>query len=227
MTNLTKRLTLYIVGLFFLSLAVSFSIYASLGVSPGSSLSYAFALTTGLSVGTTTILLNILYIVIQMVIKKRFDLRDAITQMIIAFAFGFFIDTTLLFLRTFLPTPDAFLLKVVYLMISLVLIGGGLFVNVSAQFTLMPYDQMTKVISTTLNKPFSQVKVKADMIIVTIAGLICLIFLRSFGSIGVGTVISALSIGTIMGWFHNRYHSSIEKWMTPIPTNKEIIYSKK
>jgi len=46
-----KRFSLYIIGLFFLALGVSFSIQADLGVSPVSSLAYAFALASGLSVG--------------------------------------------------------------------------------------------------------------------------------------------------------------------------------
>nr|WP_309098666.1 hypothetical protein [Fredinandcohnia onubensis] len=50
-----KRLSLYIIGLFFLSLGVSFSIQVDLGVSPVSSLAYAFALASGLSVGMMTI----------------------------------------------------------------------------------------------------------------------------------------------------------------------------
>ena len=43
-----KRLILYVFGLFFLTLGISFSIQAGLGVSPVSSLAYAFALTTGI-----------------------------------------------------------------------------------------------------------------------------------------------------------------------------------
>lgn len=55
-----KRVTVYVLGLFFLALGVSISIKADLGVSPVSSLAYAIALTVGLSVGITTILANIL-----------------------------------------------------------------------------------------------------------------------------------------------------------------------
>ena len=71
-----KRLVLYVVGLFFLTLGVSFSIQAGLGVSPVSSLAYAFALTTGLSIGITTVLANVLFIIVQVILNKRIDLKD-------------------------------------------------------------------------------------------------------------------------------------------------------
>lgn len=223
MTTIIKRFTLYVVGMFLISLSVSFSILANLGVSPGSSLSYAFSLTTGLSVGVTTIFLNLLYILIQMLVTKKFDWKDILMQMIIGLSFGTFIDANLLLVRTFLPTPDTVLLQVIYLATGLLLIGVGLFLNVSANYTLMPYDQMTRVISRELNMPFGKIKVRGDMVVLIIAGLICLFFLRSFGSIGVGTVISAISIGKIMGWFNGRFHVAVEQWIaTPQPVQQAI-----
>ena len=71
-----KRLVLYVFGLFFLTLGVSFSIQAGLGVSPVSSLAYAFSLTTGLSIGITTVLANVLFIIIQVILNKRIELKE-------------------------------------------------------------------------------------------------------------------------------------------------------
>ena len=71
-----KRLVLYVFGLFFLSLGVSFSIQAGLGVSPVSSLAYAISLTTGLSIGITTVLANVLFIIVQVILNKRIDLKE-------------------------------------------------------------------------------------------------------------------------------------------------------
>ena len=80
--NITmKRIILYVLGLFFLSLGVSFSIQAGLGVSPVSSLAYAFALTTGLSIGITTVLANVLFIIIQVILSKRIDLKEFALQL--------------------------------------------------------------------------------------------------------------------------------------------------
>ena len=53
--TITKRLVLYVVGLFLLALGATFSIIADIGVSPVTSLAYALALLTGLSVGIMTV----------------------------------------------------------------------------------------------------------------------------------------------------------------------------
>lgn len=90
--QLIKRVLLYVVGLFMLSFGVSLSIYANFGVSPVSSLAYGLSLITGVSVGATTIFTHIIYIIIQMIILKRFDMKYALTQLVIAFLFGFFVQ---------------------------------------------------------------------------------------------------------------------------------------
>lgn len=51
-----KQVTVYLSGLFILTLGLNLSIYAGLGVSPISSLAYAFTLATGISVRLTTII---------------------------------------------------------------------------------------------------------------------------------------------------------------------------
>src|SRR5699024_12441994 len=94
-----KRIFIYIFGLFFLSLGVSFSIEAALGVSPVSSLAYAFALTSGISVGLMTAVANVLFIIIQVIVRRRFYLRDSIVLLSNAFLFGIFIDITLLIVQ--------------------------------------------------------------------------------------------------------------------------------
>ena len=104
-TDTMKRLILYVLGLFFMSLGVSLSIQAGLGVSPVSSLAYALALTTGLSIGITTVLANVLFIIVQVILNKRIDLKEFVLQLIISFLFGFFMDATLFIVQLF-PTPE-------------------------------------------------------------------------------------------------------------------------
>ena len=60
-----KRITLYVLGLFCMSIGISMSIQAGFGVSPVSSLAYASTLTIGLSIGVTMALANVLYILFK------------------------------------------------------------------------------------------------------------------------------------------------------------------
>lgn len=207
-----KRLTLYVVGLFFLSLGVSFSIQADLGVSPVSSLAYAFALTSGFSVGIMTIVANVLFILIQIILSKRIDLIDSLVQLIISFMFGFFMDFTLFLVQLF-PNPETLLIRWLFLIISLFIVALGLLGYFSAKFPLMPYDALTYVISDKFKLKFSKAKILSDLLNVCIAGLVCIIFIQTLGAVGIGTIVAAYFIGKILGWIMPRYQKYLLSWI--------------
>jgi len=207
-----KRLGLYVTGLFVLALGVSFSIQANLGVSPVSSLAYAFALTSGLSVGIMTVAANVLFIIVQVILSKRFNLRESIVQLMIAFIFGLFMDVTLLLLQLF-PAPETLVMRWAFLIISLFVAAIGLLGYFAAKFPLMPYDELTHVISEKFNMELSKAKISSDLLNVVVAGFVCIVFIQSLGAVGIGTVVAALFIGKILGGLTKRYQTYLVQWM--------------
>lgn len=218
----SKQICLYAIGLFLLSFGVSLSITANLGVSPVSSLSLAFSLTSGVAVGLTTVIAHVLFIMIQVLLSKKLDVKNALVQLIIAFLFGFFIDLSL-FIIPFFPAPETAFIQWTYLFVSLFLVAFGLFGYSNAGMTLMPYDELTKTISRECHMPFSKAKIIGDVANVIAAGAICLIFLKSFGSIGIGTVIASISIGKIVGVFNKNYKVLLTQWVFSEEANPEKI----
>ena len=214
-----KRLTLYIGGLFFLTLGVSLSIQAGLGVSPVSSLAYALVLTSGLSIGITTVLANILFILVQIILSKRMDIKDLMLQLIISVVFGFFMDATL-FLVQLLPTPESIVLRCVYLIISLFVVSAGLIGYFTTKLPLMPYDALTYVISEQFKIKFSKAKITGDLINVFVATIMGLVFIQSFGAIGIGTIVAAYFIGKILGWMISRFQEPLQQWVSQ---NEKVI----
>ena len=214
-----KRLTLYIGGLFFLTLGVSLSIQAGLGVSPVSSLAYALVLTSGLSIGITTVLANILFILVQIILSKRMDIKDLMLQLIISVVFGFFMDATL-FLVQLLPAPESIVLRCVYLIISLFVVSAGLIGYFTAKLPLMPYDALTYVISEQFKIKFSKAKITGDLINVFVAAIMGLVFIQSFGAIGIGTIVAAYFIGKILGWMISRFQEPLQQWVNQ---NEKVI----
>lgn len=211
MSKTIKRLVLYVVGLFLLSLGISLSIQAGLGVSPVSSLAYAISLITGVSVGITTVAANILYFFIQVLLKKRFELKQFVIQIVMASLFGLFINVTLMLVRH-LPAPETIIARIIYLVVSLFVVASGLLGYFSSKFPLMPYDGLTYVISERFNLKFSKAKITCDMTNVCISGALCLIFVHAFGSIGIGTFVAAYFIGKILGWLIKRYQQTLLRW---------------
>ncbi|KZE38782.1 hypothetical protein AV656_07720 [Bhargavaea cecembensis] len=207
-----KRLALYVVGLFFLSLGVSFSIQANLGVSPVSSLAYAFSLASGLSVGMMTVAANVLFIVLQVVLSKRFNVREATVQLIVAFLFGFFMDFTLYLLQAF-PAPETMSISLLFLVVSLFVVAVGLLGYTSVKFPLMPYDELTAVIAEKTKWSVGKAKITSDLLNVVAAGLVCVISIGSLGAIGIGTVVAAYFIGKILGSLIRHFREPLLRWV--------------
>ena len=63
----------------------------------------------------------------------------------------------------------------------------------------MPSEGIVAVIAEKLGKPFHVIKIYFDVSSVIIAGTCCLIFIRSLGSVGIGTVIISIMLGTMVG----------------------------
>lgn len=204
-----------------MTLGVSLSIQAGLGVSPVSSLAYALVLTSGLSIGITTVLANILFILVQIILSKRLDIKDFILQLIISIVFGFFMDATL-FLVQLLPAPESIVLRCVYLIISLFVVSAGLIGYFTAKLPLMPYDALTYVISEQFKIKFSKAKIMGDLVNVFVAATMGLVFLQSFGAIGIGTIVAAYFIGKILGWMISHFQEPLQQWVS----QNEKVFSK-
>lgn len=195
-----------------LALGVTFSVIADFGVAPVSSLAYSITLITKLSLGITVLLANILFIMIQFIISKKFEFVNYLVQLMITFVFSAFIDVTM-FLATFLPDANTFFIQLIYLFLSLILIALGIFLYLHSSLTMLPYDNLLPVISKRFNITISKTKVLCDVVTVSSALILSIIFLHSLGSIGIGTIISALTIGRILGVFISRFSKPLLYWI--------------
>ena len=86
------RLALLLAGLAVMAFGVALSIKAELGTSPISSLPYVTAVISGLSVGTTTIIVNSLFVLTQIILLRRNYEWFQLLQIGIAVVFGMMID---------------------------------------------------------------------------------------------------------------------------------------
>ncbi|ARF17014.1 hypothetical protein SporoP17a_06800 [Sporosarcina ureae] len=48
---------------------------------------------------------------------------------------------------------------------------------------------------------------------VTIAGIVCLVFIQSLGAIGIGTILAAYFIGKILGKIMPRFQPLLQQWV--------------
>ena len=90
--NLVKRYLMLCMGLAVMAFGVAFSIKAGLGTSPISSLPYVLSRLIPFTVGTTTIMLHVTLILLQiLLLRKRYELIQ-LMQLPVALVFGSLTD---------------------------------------------------------------------------------------------------------------------------------------
>lgn len=212
MNQITKRIIIYILGTFLLGIGVTFSIKADLGVSPVSSLGYAIALITSISVGTAVFLSNLIFIAVQFLLSGKFEGKSYLLQLISSVLVSVSIDTTLA-LGVFLPDATGWTLKIIYLLISLFIVAAGVFLYVNARLPLASYDALIPIVGDKLKKPFGKAKTISDLVNISVSAIICLLFIQSLGSIGIGTLISAYFTGKLVGILIKHFKAPLYNWL--------------
>jgi len=199
-----KRITIYVLGLFILSLGVAFSILSKLGVSPISSVAYVLHNVTGLSIGTITMLEFSVYVLAQMLLlRKKFKMRSFL-QLGFGIAFGLFVDLSL-FITTIFKVENTFI-QAGYLVLSIVLIALGLVFILTADIVPNAPEGLMLAIKDIFKFKFSNIKTVFDSGCVIFSSLIAFLLLDVFSQsgIGIGTLLTALLVGKVLGFFMSR-----------------------
>lgn len=89
---IAKRYLLLFAGLSIMAFGVAFSIKASLGTSPISSVPYVVSLFAPLTVGTATIVMHCVFILLQILILRRNYHPIQLMQLPVAVFFGYLTD---------------------------------------------------------------------------------------------------------------------------------------
>lgn len=213
-----KRIILFVGGLFVMSLGVGLSIKSGLGVTPISSIPYSLTLASGVNIGITTVIFNVLLVFLQIpILKKRFNPKRLL-QLINAFMFGYFTDLSLWILS---PMPDLPLdVNFTLLIVSMFLIAIGILIYMPANIAPLPGEGVVEAVYLAYDKRFSKVKVCFDTSMVVLSLIICGLFTSDiFGSVNVGTILAAIFIGIIIRYLTELYEKITGKSITVV--NKE------
>ena len=198
-----KRTLVLVIGLAVMSFGVAFSIQAALGTSPISSIPYVSNLITGLSVGTTTIIVNVAIVLLQIILLRRRFKLIGLLQIPVCIVFGLLTDVALLCIEEIVPA--------VYWQQWLVCVGGivlvafGVSCEVTANVATLPGEGLVLSMCTLLPKAkFGYMKVAVDCSLVVIAVALSFIFMQGLYAVREGTVAAAIFVGLIAKQF-NRF----------------------
>ena len=190
-----KRYLIFLVGLFVNSLGVSLITKANLGTSPISSIPYVLSLNFPFTLGNFTIFFSIFLIVLQLIILRKNFKLEHILQIPVSIIFGYFIDLTMILFSW--VNPEAYIMKIVYLLIGCLILGVGVYMEVLADVVMLPGESFVRAIVLTWKTNFGTTKICFDVSMSVTAAVLSFVFAGRLAGVREGTVIAALLVGFI------------------------------
>ena len=196
-----KRIFNYIFGLFLITLGVAFSIKSGLGSTPVASIPYALNLILNVDLGVTTFAFQVFLVILQLMLLRSDFKPKHFFQLFVSVIFGFFTSFSMS-LTAFIPSADSLITALLMSVLSIVLIALGIFFYVPTNIVPISVEGATQTMAIVLKKPFSRMKVYFDVTVVLSSLILSYVFLGNFGSVGIGTVLGALCIGSTVKLIH-------------------------
>lgn len=205
-----KRIVLYLAGLGCIAIGINLSKLAGLGISPVSSVPRALEVIWGFTLGKMVILIYCALVLAQLVVLRREFKWKNLLGVAVGFVFGYIVDffgidpkaVGHLMLRIGIPAPTVYPVRFLYLLISILAIGFGVFLYLKPNLVPMPGEGLAQAISQKTGKAFGDCKTAVDVSLICIALLLQLLFLGGFSSftsgtvvVREGTVLSAILVG--------------------------------
>ena len=200
--DILSRYAVATVGLVFVAFGVALSIISNLGTAPLSCPSYVLNLEWPvLSVGTFTVLVNMVYMLIQIALLRKDFKAKHLMQILASAVFGYLIDGCLWALSWL--HPAGFAARVGLTLLAAAVTAFGVSVEVAADAWMLSAEMTVAAFAKVLRKPFGPVKVVMDSLTVVIAAVLAWCFFRNpFGAgawTGVGDVLMARTEGIVIG----------------------------
>ena len=154
-------------------IGVALSTRPGLGTAPITSLPYVMTFAFPLTLGTAAVIINLLFIVVQFVILKKFQ-YSLLWQLPTLLVLGFFIDLGMW--ATSSLVPENYCLLILEEIFGCAVLAFGIGLLLIAEISIMPGDGLIRTISRVYNIPFGTVKKCFDSTIVlsAIIFLLCM-----------------------------------------------------
>lgn len=194
-SSLIKRILFLCLGLITMAFGVAFSIKAALGTSPISSVPYVTGAISGLSVGTTTIIMNTIFVLIQILILRRQYEWFQLLQLPAAILFGMAIDGAS-WLITGL-TLAAYWQQWVVCLVGIFLVALGVSMEVAAGLITTAGEGIVLAICKVAPVKFGNMKMAFDLTLVALSVILSFLFLGHLDGVREGTVAAAILVGQL------------------------------
>lgn len=176
------RVLRLIFGLFVYGVGIVFTIRANIGYAPWDVFHAGLAKTVGISFGTASIWVGVMIVILAVILGERVGLGTLLNMVLI----GVFIDL-IMFLGV-VPLASNFFLGLLMMAIGMIVIALATFFYIGSGFGAGPRDSLMVAVTRLTKLPVGVCRGSIEVMAVLAGWLLG-------GLLGIGTVISAFSIG--------------------------------
>ena len=192
----------FAVGVLINSFGVALITKAALGTSPISSLPYVLSLRFPVTLGQFTFLMNMLFILAQVLLLRRNFRPIQFLQVAVNVVFSLFIDASMRLLSWM--EVGALPMHLLALVVGCAVLGFGISVEVAPRVLMVPGEGIVQAIAAVTGWRFGNVKVGFDAALVSTALVLSLLFFHRLQGLGAGTILSALEVGRFVNLYNRR-----------------------
>lgn len=195
------------------SLGVVLMLYSGSGISAISSVPYAFSLVfPKISLGTWTYIFQGLLVLSLMIMRKKF-VAPYLFSFLVGFAFSEMLDIHEMWINAL---PTALEYRVVYFVISYLLICLGIALSNRCGLPIIPTDLFPRELTDITKIKYSRIKIGFDVTCLAITALMTCIILGHLDGLGIGTILAAFTMGKVIGMIGDQMdrHVRFESFMT-------------
>ena len=216
------NLFIFLLGLTCLSMGIVLVIKSNLGVSVATSPPYILSLYfTKISFGQWNYIAHGLVLLLLVIIVRKLTVKY-LMSFLVAFLFGLFIDFFNLILISLIA--NTLVERILLFILGSIIISIGVAGFMKSNYPILPFDCFVKEITQTKNIKYSKFKTGFDLTCFTTSLVLSLLFFQKIKGIGLGTFISAIALGTTIGFCLDFMNKHIEgKTFFPEEKTKKIL----
>lgn len=178
------------------SFGIVLMLYSGAGISAISSVPFAFSeVLPQLTLGTWTYIFQGLLVASLMVLRRRF-VPEYLFSFVAGFIFGELLDVHEAWIGIL---PTALPWRILYFIISYLLICIGIALSNRCQLPIIPTDLFPRELADITGAAYSKIKITFDLLCLATTLALTLIFLHRIDGLGIGTILAAFTMGKVIG----------------------------
>ena len=199
-------------GLIIITFGVAISVKSDMGVTPISSIPYTMTVVSGMDLGIATIIFSVFMVLLQILFLGQQYKIINLLQIPVGILFGIFLTLSGKVIM-YLPDPGNPIIRIILMLVSTVFVAVGVFLYVPAGFIPLAPEGFLLALSKVTKLKISTAKIISDVTMVFISLGTCLMVIHSLGSVGIGTIVAALLVGSEVKWITKIFGKSRDKML--------------